>query len=266
MKNHKKAKKLYEETDPQKKFLEIVVKKIHGMSGDGTLKGLIESISIEFASDEPKKAIGALEALYEALGSQRIQEYLCDSGPFHSEWKSTNRDNLFDIAFNSMYKTAKQYHKEDVLEQLETYKEYIKNHDKAKKLYEETDPQKEFLIMVVDKIHNAPGKYTLKGLMEDLGARFAHDEPAEAISLLEAIYEALNIEEEFIEQKQLNLEDKNKSLDEDNKLSRDALFSEAFYSMYEIAERHRDQDLLNALEEYYPAEQEQVSVIGGGDA
>lgn len=44
----------------------------------------------------------------------------------------------------------------------------------------------------------------------------------------------------------------NKSLDMDDKLGIDALFSEAFYNMYEMAERRHNEDLLQALEEYYP--------------
>ncbi|WP_425360536.1 MULTISPECIES: hypothetical protein [unclassified Candidatus Tisiphia] len=262
MKNHKKAKEfcekgIYMEEGAKARLIDELRNEI---TNARSLKEVMQKLGEEYGNKESKMAIGILETMYELLGLKDFQDHIYDLEKFCLEWMLTNRNDLFDEAFNSMHKTAEQKNNEDLLKHLATYNEYIKNHIQAKELYEEIDPYKEYLIMVTDKIHKAPGNYTLKGLMEDLGARFAHNEPAEAISILEAIYEALSIEKDFIEQNQLNLKDKNKSLDEDNKLSIDALFSEAFYSMHEIAERHHDQKLLQKLEECYPTEE--IPAIG----
>lgn len=131
----------------------------------------------------------------------------------------------------------------------------MKNHEKARELYEEVDPTKDFLDIVTHEIHEAVNNYTLKELMESLGVKFVHNEPKEAISLLEAIYEGLEKEKDFIEQNKLNLKDPDKGITEDNMLSRDDLFDEAFDNMHKVAEYYNNEDLLKTLEDYYPLEQ-----------
>ncbi|WP_375319102.1 hypothetical protein [Candidatus Tisiphia endosymbiont of Oplodontha viridula] len=258
MKNHKKAKifcetVIYKEAGAKEKLQNTVKKEIENANELNTsLKQLMEKFGEDFGVKAPKVAIGILETIYESLGTRSIQNYIDDSENLGFEWKGTNRQNLFDEAFNSMYRTAIQKNNENLLAYLNTYKEYITNHDMAKELYEQTDPNKEYWFMVVDKIHKAPNHYSLKGLMTEIGKSFAHSVPEKAVSILEAIYEALDTEKDFIEQNQLNSKEKNKSLDEEDKLSIDALFSEAFYNMYEMAERRNNEDLLQGLEEHYP--------------
>ncbi|MCC8483828.1 MAG: hypothetical protein LN561_04710 [Rickettsia endosymbiont of Labidopullus appendiculatus] len=267
MKNHKKAKifcetTIYTEEGVKERLQSTVKKEIENANELNTsLKRLMEKFGEDFGVKEPKEAIGILETIYESLGFRNIQHYINDSKNLGFEWKNTNRQDLFDEVFNSMYITATQEDNKDLLKHLNTYKEYITNHDIAKELYEQTDTNKEYWFMVVDKIHKAPNHYPLKGLMEELGISFAHSVPEKAVSILEAIYEALNTEKDFIEQNQLNSKEKNESLDMDNKLSIDALFSEAFYNMYEMAEHRNNEDLLQALEEYYPP----VDIGAAGD-
>ncbi|MFU7502808.1 MAG: hypothetical protein ACE1S7_05245 [Candidatus Tisiphia sp.] len=257
MKNHKKAKKfcetvIYGETGAKERLQNTVRKEIENANESNTsLKRLMEKFGEDFGAKAPKVAIGILETIYESLGVRNIQKYINNSENLGFEWKSTNRQDLFDEAFNSMYRTATQKDNKDLLKHLNTYQEYITNHDIAKELYEQTDPNKEYWFMVVDKIHKSPNHYPLKGLMAELGQSFAHSVPEKAISILEAIYEALDTEKVFIERNQLNSKEKNESLDEEDKLSIDALFSEAFYNMYEMAEHRDNEDLLQALEEHY---------------
>lgn len=258
MKNHKKAKEfcetvIYRETGAKERLQNTVKKEIENANVSNTsLKRLMEKFGEDYGVKEPKEAIGILETIYESLMLRNIQKYINNSKNLGFEWKGTNVDNLFDETFNSMYRTATQKDNKNLLKYLNTYQEYITNHDMAKELYEQTDPNKEYWFMVVDKIHKAPNHYSLKGLVAELGASFAHSVPEKAISILEAIYEALDTEKDFIEQNQLNSKEKNKSLDMDDKLSIDALFSEAFYNMYEMAEREDNTNLLQALEEHYP--------------
>lgn len=258
MKNHKKAKEfcktvIYKEAVDKERLQNTVKTEIENANISNTsLKKLMEKFGEDFGAKEPKEAIGILETIYESLMLRNIQHYINDSENLGFEWKNTNVDDLFDEAFNSMYRTATQKDNKSLLKHLNTYQEYITNHDIAKELYEQTDPDKEYWCMVVDKIHKAPNHYSLKGLVAELGTSFAHSVPEKAVSILEAIYEALNTEKDFIEQNQLNSKEKNKSLDMDDKLSIDALFSEAFYNMYEMAERRNNEDLLQGLEEYYP--------------
>lgn len=258
MKNHKKAKQFYEtvickEAEAKERLQNIVKKEIENANDSNTsLKRLMEKFGEDYGVKEPKEAIGILETIYESLMLRNIRNYINDSKNLGFEWKGTNVDNLFDETFNSMYRTATQKDNKNLLEYLNTYQEYITNHDRAKKLYEKTDPNKEYWFMVVDKIHKAPNHYPLKGLMAELGTSFAHSVPKKAISLLEAIYEALGTEKDFIEKNQLNSKEKNESLDMDDPLSTDALFSEAFYNMYEMAEHRNNEELLQALEEHYP--------------
>lgn len=256
MKNHNKAKEFYQNTvepEVKKNFMELIQEEIISANSTNTLlQKLMENLGKNFGDKTIEEAIGILETIYESLGLKNVQDLICSLENIRAEWTIINRDDLFDEAFNSMYRTAKQKDNTDLLNYLKSYNTYIKSHAKAKQLYEETDPEKDFLTMVVNKIHDAPGKYTLKGLMSSLGARFAHEETKEAISLLEAINEALDQEKDFIDQHELNLENKNKLLDETNKLSKDMLFDESFDSMYQIALRHYNQDMLNVLKEYYP--------------
>lgn len=259
MKNHKKAKEFCEKEiyigeGTKERLIDTVKNKIYNANSSNTsLKKLMENFGKDFGDKESKEAIGILETIYESLGLKNIQEYICDTKTLHSEWKSTNRDDLFDEAFNSMYDTAKKKNNKDLLKYLETYKEYTVSHDTAKQLYKDGDTEKEFLNMVTEKIHDAPSSYTLKGLMRDLGRTFAHDEPEEAVILLEAIYDALDKEQTFIIQNTIiSIDDKNKPFTEDNKLNSDALFYEALYSMHKVAVQHNDEDLLGKLKEYYP--------------
>lgn len=260
MKNHKKArefceKEVYMEEGAKERLFDKVKKQIYTANSSNTsLKELMENFGKDLGDKEPKEAIGMLETIYEYLGLKNTQELLEDLQNFRSEWNSTNKDDLFDEVFNSMYRTAQQKHNEYLLKHLETYKEYTVNHEKAKELYNAKDQDKEFLDMVTNKIHGAPNSYTLKGLMRDLGSTFAHDEESEeAIILLEAIYDALGKEQRFIEQyEKISIDDKALPLTEDNKLNSDALFYEALYSMYKVAVHHNDEDLLGRLKEYYP--------------
>lgn len=260
MKNHKKAREfcdrgVYMEEGAKERLLDKVKNEIYTANSSNTsLKKLMENLGKDFGDKEPKEAIGILETIYESLESRSIQELLEDFKNLRSEWNSTNKDDLFDEVFNSMYSTAKQKHNEDLLRHLETYKEYTINHEKAKELYNAKDQDKEFLNMVTNKIHDAPGSYTLKGLMRDLGRTFAHDEESEeAIILLEAIYDALDKEQIFIKHNEkISIDDKALPLTEDNKLNSEALFYEALCSMYKAAVHHNDEDLLGRLKEYYP--------------
>jgi|GEM_PF-6017993 len=131
----------------------------------------------------------------------------------------------------------------------------MRNHEKAKALYEEVDPTKDFLDMVTHEIHEAVNNYTLKELMESFGVKFAHNDPKEAISLLEAVYEALEKEKDFIEQNKLNIKDPDKGITEDNILSNDDLFDEAFDTIRKVAEYYNNENLLRTLEDCYPLEQ-----------
>ncbi|MDR0774162.1 MAG: hypothetical protein LBE72_02445 [Rickettsia sp.] len=74
-----------------------------------------------------------------------------------------------------------------------------------------------------------------------------------------------NHEKEFINREGLNLKDDNRPPDEDNKLSNDELFDEAFNSMLQKVEQRDNGDLLKVLKELYlETEQEssEVSPIG----
>ncbi|WP_375319125.1 hypothetical protein [Candidatus Tisiphia endosymbiont of Oplodontha viridula] len=77
------------------------------------------------------------------------------------------------------------------------------NHEKAKKLYEEHDPYKEALEMLTSQIHAAaaPGGSSLKSIISGIGSNFAYEEVEDAICALEAIYEVLQKEQNFIEKK-----------------------------------------------------------------
>ena len=109
------------------------------------------------------------------------------------------------------------------------------DHEKAVKISKEVDPNKDFYEMIVDKIHDAPGRYTLKGLVESLGTKSIYYTPKEAIAILEGVYKALREEKQFI---------LNNKLDLDNV---DDLFNETFNNMYQIAETHHKVELLAAL-------------------
>lgn len=109
------------------------------------------------------------------------------------------------------------------------------DHEKAVKISKEVDPDKDFYEMIVDKIHDAPGKYTLKGLVESLGTKSIYYTPKEAIAMLEAIYEALREQQQFILTNRLDLDNV------------DDLFNETFNKIYEIAENHHKVELLAAL-------------------
>ncbi len=113
------------------------------------------------------------------------------------------------------------------------------DHEKAKNLYKTTDPDEDFLSLIVDKIHKAPGCYTLKGLMIEMGHTFVHCEVQEAINILEAIYEALDKEKDFIIENKLDFDDK------------DVLFNEALASMRQGAEENERTELLNELSRLY---------------
>jgi hypothetical protein len=121
------------------------------------------------------------------------------------------------------------------------------DHEKAKEIANKIDPDKDYLDMVVDKIYKAPGKYPLYELMESLGTKFVDYAPGEAITILEAIYEALEKEWLFIQEheKQLFIQESNLNPDF---LNKDNLFNEAFYNMYQAAENCHKVELLAALD------------------
>lgn len=109
------------------------------------------------------------------------------------------------------------------------------NHKKAKEISIAVDPNGDFLDTVIDKIHDAPGRYTLKGLMESLGFKFVYYSPQESIAALEAIYDALCKEQQFIKDKNLDFFDA------------DVSFNEAFNTLYSAAEASHKTELLAAL-------------------
>ncbi|MFU7503516.1 MAG: hypothetical protein ACE1S7_09130, partial [Candidatus Tisiphia sp.] len=105
----------------------------------------------------------------------------------------------------------------------------MKNHEKAREfcereIYIEEGAEENFFGMISNEVRRAPGNYTLIELMKDFGTKFAYGQPKDAIGVLEAIYEVLNHEKEFINREGLNLKDDNRPPDEDNKLSNDELF------------------------------------------
>jgi hypothetical protein len=109
------------------------------------------------------------------------------------------------------------------------------DHKKAKEVSITVDPKGDFLDMIIDKIHDAPGRYTLEGLMESLGAKFVHYTPKESIAALEAIYEALCTEQQFITENKLDFD------------NADILFNNAFNSLYSTAENSHKLELIAAL-------------------
>ena len=119
------------------------------------------------------------------------------------------------------------------------------DHKKAEVISGKIDPHKDFVDMIVDKIHNAPENYTLDGLMKSLAAQFVRYEPEEAIAALQAIYEALKQEQEFIKQENLSTS------------NIDDLFQEAFSSMYTIAEHsYQLKPVGDLLEQYCSSSEE----------
>lgn len=146
----------------------------------------------------------------------------------------------------------------------------MKNHEKAREfcereIYIEEGAEENFFGMISNEVRRAPGNYTLIELMKDFGTKFAYGQPKDAIGVLEAIYEVLNHEKEFINREGLNLKDDNRPPDEGNKLSNDELFDEAFNSMLQKVEQRGNGDLLKVLKELYlETEQEssEVSPIG----
>jgi hypothetical protein len=111
------------------------------------------------------------------------------------------------------------------------------DHTKAKNMYKEADPEKDFLRMIMDKMEDVPTEYTLKQLIEDFSITFARGETGDAISVLEAIYEALDI----IDQR----------LIEDTQCDKDSLFNQALKYMRKTAEYYDQDELLYALDELY---------------
>jgi hypothetical protein len=77
----------------------------------------------------------------------------------------------------------------------------------------------------------------LKELIEDFSVKFALSETGDAISVLEAIYEALGI----IDQR----------LIEDTQCDKDSLFNQALKDMRDTAEYYNQDELLDALDELY---------------
>ncbi len=112
------------------------------------------------------------------------------------------------------------------------------DHKKAKEISVIVDPNGDFLDTVIDKIHDAPGRYTLKGLIESLGSKFAYYDPKESITALEAIYDALYKEQEFIKKNKLDFSDA------------DILFNEAFNALYSTAEACHKVELIAALNDF----------------
>lgn len=101
---------------------------------------------------------------------------------------------LFDIAFNSMAKTAIDKKNEDLLKHLNTYTELITNHSKAEKLYNQIDPEGGWYCDSVDAIVNtltSSYKNPLIRMILGFGGGLIHFLPEEAIGCLEALYEAL---------------------------------------------------------------------------
>lgn len=135
----------------------------------------------------------------------------------------------------------------------------MKNHEKAKEFYEQHDPDKEVLESLTAEIRQS---YDLEGTMSDIGSNFAYVELDDAICVLEATYEVLQQEQEFIKKKKLNLKDKNKPAEQDNIWSNDELFDIAFWKMYCTAKEYRE-DIPKALQEYYlKNEHGQVEALG----
>lgn len=134
MKNHEKAKEfcekeIYIDEGAREDLFDMIYTKITRAPGKYTLKGLMEDLGTTFAHSEPKEAIGVLEAIYDVLSEPKTQELIHDVVLLNSEWKDTNKEVLFDEAFNNMYTTAKQYHNEDLLKKLETYLEPLHTHE-----------------------------------------------------------------------------------------------------------------------------------------
>jgi hypothetical protein len=138
----------------------------------------------------------------------------------------------------------------------------MKNHEKAKEFYEKNDPDKEALETLTRRIHDAPSSCSLNSLMSGIGFSFADEVVSEAICALEAAYEALQKEKEFIEKHKLNLKNESKPASENNIWTNDELFDIAFNKMYRVAQKHNNEDIIKALQEYYPELYEQVQTLG----
>ena len=163
---------------------------------------------------------------------------------------ASERDDETDIAIAESHvvgnSDCKQSFQPSIIKAKDVFfKRPIKfNHADAEEIYKKTDPEKDSLKMVIGKIHDAPGGYTLKGLVKELGTEFVHCETQEAINILEAIYEALEKEKHFIKCNNLDCE------------NRDELFEEAITRMYKNAKKYDKTELLKALETLYHLTQE----------
>ena len=113
------------------------------------------------------------------------------------------------------------------------------DHAVAQEFYKKSDPDKGFFNNVKDEIHEIAGKYPLYRLMIDLGAECVHCETHVVIHILEAIYEALDKEHDFIKSHYLHTD------------TRDELFEVAITWAYKEAKHYNKTNILTTLDNIY---------------
>lgn len=244
--NHKQARSLLEQAKGNKEleiFLQekkAVITKQIDVIGNNTelLNSFVTSLGSKCAGYTEIEAIGVLETLYDVYSTT------------YKVGDHDAVDDVFSKAYTSMCKAAIRDNKYSLKKFIDKIYDQpvLMNHTKAlqfceTKIYIEVGAKEGLIDMITNKILQAPGKYILKDLMEDLGVTFAHSDPKEAIGVWEAIHDVLNLENinSFIREKKL--------LDNDTTINN--LFCEAFDNMYETAINYRNEDLLNHLKTYY---------------
>lgn len=124
-------------------------------------------------------------------------------------------------------------------------------HKKAKKVYAEyqqEDPDEGVYCMVVREIKDAVIEgLVLNEVVESISQRFYNDEPKRAVSVLEAIYEALK-NEAFTNGGNVQVEE-GKTWNAQRDI--EVLFNHAVKVMYDAA-KDRFKDTTNLLQECYP--------------
>lgn len=130
----------------------------------------------------------------------------------------------------------------------------MKNHTKAKHLYYTKDPEKMLQFMVVGSMHQCIDENckSIKEFFERLIEEIIDDEPETIICILEAIYETILHENEFIAENLLS--DSDEHLRDKlcgSRINVDMLFDEVFDGLMDCAKKYNGIKVVNMMVQYY---------------